>query len=460
MIMNARRQALRFPAILVAAIGLIATSLAPLNAYAQQSKIIRDAEIETTIRGFVTPIFQAAGLSPSAVDIVLIDDPAINSFVAGGQRIYIYTGLLMQAESPDQVIGVIAHETGHIVGGHIAARINEAKNTSTTLLISYLLGLGAAFATGRGEVAAATISGAQDVALKNILSFSRDQEQRADQTAVTLLNATEQSPEGLLSFMEILGGQEALMPVNQDPYLRTHPLTSERIEFLRNAVAESSYRDKKPPPEEVTQFNRIKAKLIGFLQPKSQVFRQYPKEDTSLEARYAHAIAYYRSADLDRALPLIDGLIEEHPDDPYFHELKGQMLFEQGRVKESLPDLETAAKLVPDAPSIRLLLSQVLIESNDPEHDREALENLQRVVQIEPNNGFAWRLMATAYSRQGDEGMLSLAMAESALAGGRYSEAMFHSKHALDILPSGSPGWLRADDVYNIAERADKEKKG
>jgi len=455
--MNARGQALRLPAICVAAIALIATSLAPISAFAQQRKLIRDAEIENTIREAVTPIFQSAGLNPNAVDIILIDDPSLNAFVAGGQRIYIHTGLLMRAESPEQVIGVIAHETGHIVGGHIAARINEVQDASKTLLISYLLGLGAAIATGRGEVAAATISGAQDIALKNILSFSRSQEQSADQAAVRLLNATQQSPEGLLDFMEILSGQEALLSANQDPYLRTHPLTIERITFLRNAVSQSPYRDAKASPDLAEKFARVRAKLIGFLKPKSQVFRAYPKDDTSLEARYAHAIAYYRTADMERALPLVNGLIEEHPQDPYFQELKGQMLFEQGQLQESLPYLETAAKLLPDSPHILLLLSQVLIEMNDPERDRQAIVNLRRVVQAEPTNAFAWRLSATAYGRQGDKGMTSLAMAEAALANGRYSEAKAHSKRALDTLPTGSPNWIRADDVFNASERAEKD---
>ena len=457
--MSASAQALRLPTVCVAAIALIAASLAPLSAVAQERKIIRDAEIENTIRNSVTPVFQAAGLSPTAVDIILIDDPSLNAFVSGGQRIYIHTGLLMRAENAQQVIGVIAHETGHIVGGHIAARVNEVRDTSKQLLITYLLGLGAAIATGRGEIAAATISGGQDIALKSILSFSRGQEQAADQAAVRLLNATHQTPEGLLSFMEILSGQEALLSANQDPYLRTHPLTNERIEFLHHAVEQSPYRDEPPPAELEQQYARVRAKLIGFLQPLSQVFREYPKENTSLEARYAHAIAYYRKADMERALPLVDGLIEELPDDPYFHELKGQMLFEQGRLKDSLPDLEAAAGLLPDSPQILLLLSRVQIELNDPEHDRQALENLQRVVQSEPGNTFAWRLAATAYGRQGDKGMLSLAMAEAALANRHYPEAKAHSQRALDILPTGSPGWIRADDVLQASERGE-EKDG
>jgi predicted Zn-dependent protease len=452
--MNVNAQVLRLPAVWVAAIALIAASLWPLSAQAQGRKIIRDAEIENTIRAYSTPLFQAAGLSPSAVDIILIDDPSLNAYVSGGQRLFIHTGLLMRADSAEQVIGVIAHETGHIVGGHIAARINEMRQASTSLLVTYLLGIGAAIATGRGEIAAATMSGGQDIILKSILSHTRSQEQSADQAAVRLLQATGQTPEGLLEFMEILGGQEALLSANQDPYLRTHPVTGERITFLRHALEESPYLGEPESPEFQRLHARTRAKLIGFLRPQSQVFREYPRGDTSLEARYAHAIAYYRSANLEQALPLVDGLIEEHPDDPYFQELKGQMLFEQGRLPESLPHLEIAARLLPNSPQIKLLLSQVLIELNEPQRDQQALENLRQVVQVEPENAFAWRLTATAYGRQGDKGMLSLAMAEAALARRRYPEAKVHSQRALDILPSGSPNWIRADDVFNASERA------
>jgi len=458
--MKAGKQALRLPTLCVAAMTLLAVALTPLAAEAQDRTIIRDAEVENTIRAYSTPLFQAAGLSPSAVDIILIDDPSLNAFVAGGQRIYIHTGLLMRAESAEQVMGVIAHETGHIVGGHIAARINEVEQASKGLWVSYLLGFGAALATGRGELAAAAISGGQDIALKSILSYTRGQEQAADQAAVRLLEANHQTPEGLLNFMEILGGQEVLLAINQDPYLRTHPITTDRISFLRHAVEQSPYRGEPPPPGLKDQHARIRAKLIGFLKPLPQVFREYPKDDNSLEARYAHAIAYYLDANMERALPLVDGLIAEHPDDPYFQELKGQMLFEQGRLKESLPPLEKANKLLPDSPQIKLLLSRVLIETNDPERDRQALEQLRFVVQKEPHNAFAWRLMATAYGRQGDKGMLSLAMAEAALASGRYPEAKTHSKRALDILPSGSPSWIRADDVFNQSERAAAKSDG
>jgi predicted Zn-dependent protease len=209
-------------------------------------------------------LFQSAGLSPSAVDIILIDDPSLNAFVAGGQNIFLHTGLLMRADSAGQVIGVIAHETGHIVGGHIAARINEMREASKSLLVTYLLGIGAAIATGRGEIAAATISGGSDIALKSILSYTRGQEQAADQAATRLLQATGQTPEGLLEFMEILGGQEALLSTNQDPYLRTHPVTRERISFLSHALEESPYRGQPTSQEFERMHARTRAKLIGY----------------------------------------------------------------------------------------------------------------------------------------------------------------------------------------------------
>ncbi len=451
--MKPRALSCRIFARLLAGLVAAALLLPPTSLFAQGRKLIRDDEIENTIRAYATPIFQAAGLSPSAVEIYLIDDPTLNAFVSGGQRIFIHTGLLMKAENPLEVIGVLAHETGHIVGGHIAARINQGERTTTSLLVTYLLGIGAAIATGRGDIAAATIRGGQDVALKSLLSYTRGQEQAADQSAVRLLDATRQSPEGLLDFMRVLSGQEVLLSTNQDPYLRTHPLTIERITFLERAVDESRYTGQPADDELLAMHSRMRAKLIGFLQPPRVVFREYPRDGESLEARYAHAIAYYRDAKLDQALPLVDGLIEEHPDDPYFQELKGQMLFENGRVAESLPHLEAAARLLPGSPQINLLLARARIESNDPALDQKALENLRIVFRDEPENAFAWRLAAIIYGRQGDTGMTALAMAESTLANGKYQEAKVHAQRALEILPTGSPGWIRADDVFNASER-------
>ena len=420
------------------------------DALAQGRKIIRDAEIENTIRTYSTPIFQAAGLNPNKIEVFLIDDPSLNAFVTQGQRMFIHTGLLMKADDPSQVIGVIAHETGHAAGGHVASRIGEIQEASQGVWITYLLGIGAAIATGQGALAPAIIAGGQDIILRNVLTYTRGQEQAADQAAVQLLKATEQSPEGLLEFMRLLGGQEALYASNQDPYLRTHPLAIERVTFLERAVAESPYTGKPTPPELQERHDRLRAKLIGFLQPPRQVFRAYPEGDTSLPARYARAIAHYRRSDLKSALPLIDGLIEEHPEDPFFQELKGQVLFEHGRIDESLPYLERASELLPNSAQIRLLLARNQLELNDPQYDSRALDNLRQVVDQEPGNSFAWKLSAVGYGRLGDKGMTALSMAESALTSGRFQEAIGHADRAMKILPA-SPAARARSGVAGVA---------
>ena len=440
-------------------IALAALHLVPKPAEAQGRQLIRDAEIEDIIQAYATPLFQAAGLSPQAIDVYLVKDKQLNAFVAGGQNIFIHTGLIMASEDPLQLIGVIAHETGHISGGHIARRIDEFKDTNTQIIATYILGLGAALATGEPGLAAAILSGGQDVILKGLLSYTRSQEQAADQAAINYLNRTRQSPRGLLEFMQTLGDQEILLAANQDPYLRTHPLTRDRIQFLEEQVRQSPFADQPAPPELVRLHKRMRAKLDGFLQPVNRVLRKYREDDNSVESRYARAIAFYRRPDLTQALPLIDGLIAEQPNDPYFLELKGQMLFENGRIQESLPAYEAAVRLAPQSSQLTLGLARAQIESNDPALIDPALANLQVTLDQEPNNPGAWRLAAVAYGRKGDTGMTALALAESSLARRQAGDARQQAKRAQELLPTGSPAWLRAQDVENRAQQLQNREK-
>ncbi len=391
--------------------------------------------------------------------IFLVNDDSLNAFVTTGNRMFINTGLLVKADSPLAVIGVIAHETGHMAGGHVAIRGKSIENAQSTIIASYLLGIGAALATGRGEAANAIISGGQDIALKGFLGYSRSQESSADQAGIRLLEATKQSPQGLLDFMSVLRGQEVLLATSQDPYLRTHPLTLERISFLENEVSKSPYKDTPASEELVRLHERMRAKLIGFLQPISRVFQSYPEDDNSLESRYARSIAHYREAELDAALPLIDGLIAENPNDPYFYELKGQMLYENARGIEALPAFEKATELRPNSPQLHFALAQAQIEANQPDLDQKALENLTYTLQHEPNNSSAWRLSAIAYGRSGDTGMTALSLSEAALARGRARESLQHARRAVKILPEGSPSSLRAQDIEGLAARLVEKQK-
>lgn len=440
-------------------LAVVLPGLAPALAQGRQLQLIRDAEVETIIRIYATPLFQAAGLDPKAIEVYLVKDPTLNAFVAGGQNLFINTGLLIKAEDPLEVIGVIAHETGHIAGGHVVARGSAIDDASNTALASYVLGILGAIASGRGEVASAVIFGGQDLALRNLLSFTRSQEQSADQAAITYLNASQISPSGLLSFMERMQGQEVLLAVNQDPYLTTHPLTRERITFLEREVAASPYANQPASQELQALHARMRAKLIGFLESRQKVDRVYPPSDQSMPARYARSILEYREGNLDKALALVDNLLAEYPDDPYFLELKAQMLFEHGRMQEALPIYEAAVAVLPDAPQIRLMLARTQIELNTPEQDRQAVDNLKRVLRDEPQNGFAWRLAAVAYGRQGDEAMAALAMGEYAFARGEFDQAQYYAQRARDMLASGSPAWLQADDLAIEAERRRKAQR-
>lgn len=453
-----KRPLRKTPIPLLCVLLLLLGPLAPQRAAAQQLQLIRDAEIENTIRIYATPLFQAAGLSPQGIKLYLVKDRALNAFVAGGLNMFINTGLLIETRDPGEVIGVIAHETGHIAGGHLARSGPIMEQTTAALIATYLLSLGAALATGESAAGAAVLSGGQDLALRNLLQYTRTQESAADQAAVNLLKATQQSPRGLMTFMESLSGQEVLQTSNQDPYLRTHPLTQERIDFLQQAMRESPYANKPTDPELVRLHERMRAKLIGFLNPLDQVLRSYPESDKRLPARYARAIAYYRVPDIEKALAETEALLQERPNDPYFRELKGQMLLEHGRVAEAVPEYEAAVRALPESAQIRQALARAQIALDTREADRAALENLTVTLAAEPNNAGAWRLAAVAHGRLGDQGMTALSLAEAALARGKYQEARERAEHAVGLLPANSASWLRAQDLRNEADRRLKKE--
>lgn len=437
----------------------VAGVLLSAPAWAQGVTLIRDAEIEHTIRTYATPILQAAGLSPQAIEIYIIQDRSLNAFVIPGNRMFLHTGLLMNSKSPLELIGVMAHEAGHIAGGHIAGRGEELRNASIKAVLAMVLGMGAAAASGDGRAAGAVMGMGQDAALRGLLSYTRSQEQAADQAAVTYLRRSGLSPEGLRDFMAVLEGQEVLLTSSQDPYLRTHPLTRERISFLEQAVRQSEYAGQGTPPHLQMLHDRMRAKLIGFLEPERRVLQRYPEEDVSLPARYARAIAAHRSGNMALALQRVEELIADWPADPFFHELRGQILLENGRLAEAVPSYRQAVALMPDAPQMRLRMAQAQVGLDDRAQDREALDNLNRVLASEPENASAWRLKAIVEGRLGDTGMAALALAEMHYADDNWREARGQAERAKRLLNSGTPAWLRASDLAEIAEREEEREE-
>jgi predicted Zn-dependent protease len=419
--------------------------------------LIRDAEVENTIRTYATPIFSAAGLDPGSVRIHLIAEDELNAFVAGGQRLFVYTGLLIEAQSPGEVIGVIAHEAGHIAGGHLARIQEELRNAEIKSLLALVLGAVAGAASGDGRVAGAVIAAGQGDALGGLLKYSRTQESAADAAGMKYLDATGQSSQGIYDFLQRLESHNFRAGVSASPYLSTHPLTAERIDSVANHLALSRYSDVPQNPDLVAAHDRIRAKLIGFTRPLGAVLSAYPESDLSVPARYARAIVWYRQPDLARATALVDGLIADEPENPYFHELKGQMLLESGRVRESLAPYRKMVELAPDEPLLEMALAKAQLETNEPALTDTARQHLESAVQREPQLGEAWRLLTVAYSRLGQNGETALAQAEYSMLQGERAQAKVLAARAADMLPRGSPGWLRAQDIVTQLER---EKQG
>jgi predicted Zn-dependent protease len=436
--------------------GLAATALAACVGFGQAAAaaetFIRDSEIEADIRTMVTPIWKAAGLEPSALHVYLIEDNQINSFVAGGQNEFINTGLIMRAKTPNQLIGVLAHETGHIAGGHLTRFQDAVRNASIEGIIAMVLGAAATVA-GKGSGGGAAMLPAQSVAQRAFLQYSVTQEASADHAAMTFLDASGQSARGLLEFFQVLQGEELLSGTREDPYLRSHPMTSQRIEYVRNHVEHSRFSDAPDSAANIERLKRIKVKLGAFTSPPSTTLAAYPEKDQSVLARYARAIAYYRIPNLDKALPIIDGLIREYPSDPYFRELKGQMLFENGRVTDAIQPYEEAVRLAPGAALLRISLAQTYIEANDPKMNKRAIAFLNDALRTEHKETQGWHLLAAAYGRDDQIGMAALALAEEGLAAGKKKTAQQQALRAKGLLPKNSAGYNRADNIHHEAEQ-------
>jgi predicted Zn-dependent protease len=414
-------------------------------------EVLRDTEIENDIRTLSTPIWRVAGLEPSGMGIYIVNDKQLNSFVAGGQAIFINAGLILRAQTPNMLIGVIAHETGHIAGGHILRSLEAIKNASIETIIAMAVALGASIAGGN----AAPMIAAAGVGQRAYMQFSVSQEATADHAAMNYLDRSGQSARGLLKFFEILQADEPLTGDPTDPWARTHPLTSARIDYLRHHVETSPYSNAVDPPAFVELLQQIQVKLHAFLDDPSTTLRAYPETDQSPDARYARAIAYYRIPKLDKALPAVDGLIHDFPTNPYYPELKGQMLFENGRIRDAIGPYEQAVKLAPKAALIRISLAQTYIESNDPALNKRALAYLNDASREEGRDGTVWRLLAIAYGRDNQLGMAALSLAEEALADAKKKDAQQQAQRAKQNLPRNTAAYQRAEEIQREAEQLD-----
>jgi predicted Zn-dependent protease len=421
--------------------------------------LIRDAEIEHTLRAYGDPIFEIAGVTPSAVHIFIIQDDTINAYVAGGSNIFLHTGLILACDTPGMLIGAMAHETGHIVGGHLAQGAEKLRNAQLGVVLSYVLGAAAAVGGHSPDAAMAIIGGGQQALQRNMLSFSRSNENAADQSALSSLSKLHISASGMLKLFEKLLRNENMHMGAVDPYVLTHPLSSERIANVRSHLMQSDLPETAIPKEFIPMHERMLAKLHGFLEDPKQTFRRYPESDTSVPARMARAIALHKQSDTARALAEMDALIRLNPKDPFFHELKGQILFESGRIRESRDAYAQAVTLLPDAALLQTSLGEVLIADGSPEALKSALVHLEKSSILDNDNADTWRLLGTAYGKTGNEGMSHLALAEEAVLHDDPELALRQAQAALQTIPTGTPAHLRAEDLRQIAQELKQRKK-
>jgi len=445
----------RLSLFLLAAAVINAQNPAPVSAQSGRHGVIRDTEIENLLRDYASPIFNAAGISKGSIRIALIDDRTFNAFVTSGRRMFINVGALMDARTPNEIIGVIAHESGHVAGGHLTLQREQMAMAQMMAVAGLLVGAGAMVAgagnrsANAGNGGVGVMMGAQELAGRTLLSYQRGEEQAADRAAIKYLDMTSQSPKGLLETFKRLSDDMMFKTEGVDPYLMSHPMPQDRIANLSTIANASPHFNAKDSPELQARHDLMRAKLFGFVSKPDEVNRKYPLSDTSMPARYAHAILDYRYKKITEALAEIDELIKAKPENPYFWELKGQILLEFGRAKEAVTALRRSIAIAPDSGLIRALLGRALLASGDGPSITEAIRELSNASQREPDDSDIWQSLAIAYGNQNNMGMAEYSAAQEAFLIGDQQSAVNHAAKAKKLLPAGSPAALKADDILN-----------
>ncbi len=423
--------------------------------------IIRDAEIEQLLRDYARPILKVAGLGDQNIHVVIVNDRSFNAFVMDAHHLFINAGALMQSTTPNQIIGVFAHETGHIVGGHLAKMRQELANAQTIAIISMLAGIGAVVAgassgsVGVGNAGMAVLSAPQSYVEHSLLAYRRAQEEYADRAGVRFLTMTGQSAKGMYDIFKRFRDELMFSSRYIDPYAQDHPMPAERMAELENLV-HTKYWDTKDPPELQFRHDMMRAKLFGYMDSPAEVQRRYPLSDNTMPARYARAISTYRFGALQDAIGQIDSLIQSMPNDPYFYELKGQALLEAGHPVQAIPPLRRAVEFAPDPALIQVTLAQALIATNNLKLSDEAIPILRKVLIKEPESPDAYTQLAMAYGHKNDLADADLASAQAAFASGDNKTARELAARAKQRFPVGSPGWVRADDIIAFNKSAPK----
>ena len=439
----------------------VALTLAPMVALAQENRgppVLRDTETEQLLPDYTRPILRAAGLEKQNIQMVIINQSVFNAFVADGRRIFVNYGAIMQSETPNQIIGVMAHETGHLAGGHLAKMREQMAQAQTQMIIAMLLGAGAIAAgagsgggggSGLANAGAALMSAPGEVIRRTLLSYVRQQEENADKAGVKFLTATGQSARGMHETFKRFTDESLFAARGADPYVMSHPMPAARVAALEELARSSPYWDKKDDPALQLRHDMVRAKISAFMERQDTVYRRYPLSNNSLPARYAHAIATYRHGDLRSALAQIDALIQLQPNNPYFHEVRGQALLEGGKPLEAIAPLRKAVQLSNNAPLIEMLLGQALVAADNKAYTDEAIAILRAAVSRETEAPIGYMQLAMAYGRKGDYAQADLASAQAAYLRGDNKTARDLASRAKTRFAIGTPGWVKADDIVS-----------
>ena len=436
----------------------VALAVAPMAASAQENKgppILRDTESEQLLRDYTRPILRAAGMEKQNIQMVIINESVFNAFVADGRRIFVNYGAMMQSETPNQIIGVLAHETGHLAGGHLAKLRERLAEAQTQMIIAMLLGAGALVAGARGggsgltNAGAAAFSAPGEVIRRTLLSYVRQQEENADRAGVKFLTATGQSAKGMYETFKRFTDESLFAARGSDPYVQSHPMPAERVRALEELARSSPYWEKKDDPALQMRHDMVRAKISAFMERQDTFYRRYSPSNDSLPARYGRAIATYRHGDLRSAVAQIDALIQLQPANPYFYELRGQALLEGGKPVEAIAPLRKAVQLSNNAPLIEMLLGQALVASDNKAYTEEAIAILRAAVARETEAPIGYTQLAMAYGRKGDFAQADLASAQAAYLRGDNKTARDLASRAKTRFAIGTPGWVKADDIVS-----------
>ena len=413
---------------------------------------IIDAELQGHLNNLAQPILLKAGVHPEALKIFIIKDDSIGAFVTSGMRLFIHTGLIMRTKTPSQLLGVLAHEIGHLAAGHLIRRREAINDSQNITAIGLVLGSLAAATTQSGEVAAATAFGTQNARINSLLKFSRSQENAADQAAVNYLIATDTSPLGMLEFLKTLEKEESLLIDRRSQYATTHPHTHDRINFVKNQI--DLYPDLSPrlDAQKRDRHDRIIAKLIGFLSKPEETFQKYPRSNTAIAAKYARAIAFYREGNLAKAIIALDHLITLEKENPYFWELKGQILLEKNEREMARNAYEKAYSFSKDV-IILQQLAKVELSLNTQKSNNDALAYLEKAIRMTPGSSTTWKQLAIAQGRNGKIALAKLSLAEEALLRKDFVRALKNALFVKENLKQDLFAHQRALDIINYVEQ-------